>query len=1139
MPDPVPKPAKQRIVPVWEQATKALEQRKQAIEWREQKIITEGEAHEVNPWLERAGWHTYLAGLDREKLLESVDRPDEETEPVLMAIWTAMDEMIQHCQYTATHRVGIFVRLEAIRTEKHQTRYQPLQGYMNAKLVQEYGRPWKQMVMFIGRTYHAPEWQVPKYTLQNRQRKAWKRLMAKARESLSDDEENEPDDNEGGSSSENLDSVEDNNLENVNSQDDQAALAPFPKACLEFCISLLDEQIRQNEYNSVMVCALAVLGVKKDGWLGPDRYPSILSAVIKLSRFMVIQDALETAGPIEPKSREGRRPSSSSDSSSESSNHNSSSRDRQIGFRKDCLGLVKEAMDRFMVRGSHSPMQWMLDLRTYGLKIQFNTTTEGTVDWVGDQIVYKNIQFTMAELRSMIHELVAETKRMLVHELMFITDPRQLPRIPWPSLRDNPVNGERGWNFVQDERNPWPVDGQTWLRDRVGKDDKIRGRFIEDGQILKWKKAGIREYMDRVVNFRGKLLPSTHMTGGQPGRFPEISSIRYRNSVKGEHRNIFIEDGLVVFATRYHKGYHLQRKEKIIHRYLPRDVGEIMVYYEWLVRPFVEVLEAEEWDRYSISPFVWPADPSGKEWTSGRMSKCMQNASQSGMGVKMGIQAWRDIAIGISRKFLRSTHAFRWDEDDEDGDFHEDEAYQIQDEQAAHTSHVAGMVYARGIMELSGVVASKRQRFREASTEWHQFLGFDPTPVQTGHKRGAAPFESEAEDASFRRWKRMRGTDIQGELRRMMGPQARFRGVQKAAIEAIMKGESPVVMVMGTGGGKSLGFMLPAWCSQGGTSIVVVPLIALRQDMKDRCRRLGIECAEWNGQRPPRAARIVLVTPEAAIGDRFNTFMNRLQSTQQLDRIVIDECHVVLNDQLDFRRKLQRMGELNRAAVQMIMLTATLPPRMEGRLWERMGWRAEMVRMFRAGTVRKNVKYRTIRIATQDQNIEGYAQIIQQAFDPYADGKMVVYCNSVRKSQDLAQQMRCEAYYHDAREKTRKLIGFKNEDRLIVATSAFGMGIDIENIRVVVHVDRPRTLLDYAQESGRAGRDGLSSEAIIIDSDQQVEKEMGGSQDEKLVQRFMIGEECRRRVLDEYLDGRMDRMGCEEGEEPCERCQIQ
>ena len=120
-----------------------MDQRKQAIEWREQKIVIEGEAKEVNPWLERAGWHTYLAGIERDKLLESVDRLDAETEPILTAIWQAMDDMIQHCQQTVIYRVGIFIRLEAIRTEKYQTRYHLLQGYMNAKLVQEYDRLWK------------------------------------------------------------------------------------------------------------------------------------------------------------------------------------------------------------------------------------------------------------------------------------------------------------------------------------------------------------------------------------------------------------------------------------------------------------------------------------------------------------------------------------------------------------------------------------------------------------------------------------------------------------------------------------------------------------------------------------------------------------------------------------------------------------------------------------------------------------------------------------------------------------------------------------------------------------------------------------------------------------------------------------
>ena len=741
---------------------------------------------------------------------------------MLTAIWQAMDNMIQHCQQTVIHRVGIFVRLEAIRTEKHQTRYHPLQGYMNAKLVQEYGRPWKQIVMFIGRTYQQQEWKVPTYRFNQKQRTAWEEVIARAwefienngRERVYEYEEVDSNSDQPPQTGESDASLQDS------SPHDHYALAPFPKACLNFYMSLLDEWITQSEYHSVMICALAVLGVKKDGWLGVDRYPSILSAIIKISRFMVIQFALEIAGSAE------------TDSSSDDCQ-------RSEYAQPQCLEVVTAAMDRFMIRGSHSPMQWMLDLRTYGMKIHYRTTVEGTIDWIGDQIVYRNIQFTMPELRSMIHHLVAETKQILIQQLLFITDSHHVPEIPWSSLRDNPVNQERGWNFVRDERNPWPVNGRTWLRDRIGEDDGIRRRFIEDGPRLQWNPAKIRRYMDDVVDFRGRFFVAVHMTEGQPARTPELLSIRHSNSIRGEYRNVFIEDGMVVIVTRYHKGYHVRGQEKIIHRYLPREVGELLVYFEWLVRPFVELVEAEVWDRYTVSPFIWPPDSQGKEWTSARMSQCMQDASQRGLGVTIGIQAWREVAIGISRKFLREKHAFRPDEDDEDGDFHEDKADEIQDEQAGHTSHVAGMVYARGIMELSGVVASKRQRFREASIEWHRFLGFN---FIGGPRK--MPFTSEAEDVSFQRWKRLRGIDIPVELTRMMGSHARFRGVQEAAIRSIIHGDSPVVVVMGTGGGKSLVFMLPAWCSSGGTSIVVVPLIALRQDMKDRCRQFGITCVE-------------------------------------------------------------------------------------------------------------------------------------------------------------------------------------------------------------------------------------------------------------------------------------------------------
>ena len=89
--------------------------------------------------------------------------------------------------------------------------------------------------------------------------------------------------------------------------------------------------------------------------------------------------------------------------------------------------------------------------------------------------------------------------------------------------------------------------------------------------------------MAQVVEFRQRLLILMHISGGQPARGPEILSIRYRNSSKGEYRNIFIKDGSVVFMTRYHKGYHISGSVKVIHRYIPHTVGLLLVYSQWLV----------------------------------------------------------------------------------------------------------------------------------------------------------------------------------------------------------------------------------------------------------------------------------------------------------------------------------------------------------------------------------------------------------------------------------------------------------------------------------------------------------------------------------------------------------------------------
>jgi RecQ family ATP-dependent DNA helicase len=1126
----------------WGLARKEMDKAINTIKEKEQRVIQEGGVNEVNPWLERAGWHTYLMGLDREELVASVDNPNSETEPIAAVIWDAMDSLIQHCQQSVVSRVGVFVRMEAIRTEKHQTRYQPLQPYMNAKGLGNYSRSWKQVLMFIVRTKRAHDWVSPKYKFKKTQRRMWKRLLAVAKEVMKENEKKDVESEEEGEPSENSSSSESTEVTGIPSQDSQdPELSMIQKACLNFCSSLLNDHITRKEYDSPLVCALAVLGVKVNGWMDASNYPPILSAMIKVSRFMVIQQGLEMSRQDFGRSKPDSEDSQSSSSSQEV--------DEFIG--QGCLKCVVKMMDRFMVRGSHGPMQWMLDLRTYGLKIHYNTTSEGHIDWVGDQILYKSIQFSMGEFRGMIHGLVVETRRMLMKDLIFEDDGFKPPGVPWQLLRDNPIENTPGWNFIQDARNRFEVDGKWWLYNRIGQNENVKRKFIKPGQGLTWNRVGIEGYMHQVMEYREKLLMLIHVTGGQPARAPELLSIRHSNTIKGEHRNVFVEDGLIVFMTRYHKGYTISGNVKVIHRYLPREVGELVMYYLWLVLPFQQRLEAAVWKKDEVSAYMWPSDPDGKKWTSERMRKVMKRESHVGLGLELTIQSYRELAIGISRKYMRGGQAFRMDEDDEDGDWQEGEGDEIMDLQAGHTAHVAGMIYARGIMERSGEIASKRQKFRECSEMWHRFLGFESTVNMKNsqeRKRKMTWFESEAEEARMQRWKRSRSIKIEDELKRVMGVNSQFRGMQKSVIEAVMKGISPIVVIMATGGGKSLLFMLPAWCSRGGTSIVVVPLIALRQDMKQRCEDMGITCAEWNSRRPPDTVNVVLVTPESAVSDGFRTFINRLRATQVLDRIIIDECHIVLNEQQNFRRQMQQLGDLVAAEVQMMLLTATLPPSKEKELWRRMSLEETKVTLFRAKTVRKNVRYRVMKVRgdSREEEEARIVRMVEEKLTEFRNGKMVVYCNSVRKVKGLAEALNCDGYHHHAEQKDEKLRrSMDGEERVIIATSALGLGIDIPDIRVIIHADEPRSLLDYAQESGRAGRDGLPSQAIVMwrgESREEGLTEGWRMKEVEWVKRFIgrVRENtkswCQRVILDEYLDGRVDRTKCEEGEEMCDGC---
>jgi ATP-dependent DNA helicase RecQ len=315
-----------------------------------------------------------------------------------------------------------------------------------------------------------------------------------------------------------------------------------------------------------------------------------------------------------------------------------------------------------------------------------------------------------------------------------------------------------------------------------------------------------------------------------------------------------------------------------------------------------------------------------------------------------------------------------------------------------------------------------------------------------------------------------------------------FKGAQEAVINAVLAGKDTLALLP-TGGGKSICFQVPALMKPG-ICLVVSPLIALMKDQVENLQQKGIPAIAIHSGMTSREVREALeavvndeevrflyVSPERLETLLFSQYINELE----IQLIAVDEAHCISQWGYDFRPSYLRIAQLRDLLprhIPFLALTASATPLVQQDIMDQLRFKEPAV--FRQSFERPELAYRVFKV---ESKINKLVEILEKV-----KGSSIVYCSTRRRTQDVSRLLLLQGiaanFYHaglpQEERNSRQQAWIKGEERVIVCTNAFGMGIDKPDVRTVVHYDVPDCIENYYQEAGRAGRDGDKAYAVLL-----------------------------------------------------------
>ena len=804
--------------------------------------------------------------------------------------------------------------------------------------------------------------------------------------------------------------------------------------------------------------------------------------------------------------------------------------------------------------------------------IVYGTSSMPQITWLDEENLRLSIHgkpLGLDRLRDFVQSRLQAAKDQFDREVMFGIRMEEFG-FTSADVVDQLSNRTVGYSFVDSPENGFKACRDKLIK-AVMEDPLIVSFFVKRvtrGRI-EWNKDGCITWLKRTKQFLSTMMTVMHIVYGQPARGAELETVLIRNTKHGM-RGIYWCNGRVMIMIGYTKPRSTNGKGKMIARFLPKAVGDLLVKYLAIVRPMealiAEEIELQGFERYATNLFV----DHEKAWTADNLSRMFKSQTNKWGEVSMGFQEYRQVATAFMSKHLKQHDM------DEEGD-------DVLDMQAGHSTHTASLRYAVSTSDADELPSDLLYAYLKASESWQALFGFDKVGVKAGkvprtvREEGTVQNEKvlemlvelrQAMEGRFRELNRpqltggtaptVRKTDteeavrveVSGEsikaLRKFRGDErATFKSVEQGrALQLIIDGKTDVLAILPTGGGKSMLFFLPTLMEREMTTVVIVPLIAVMHDLRSRCIEAGISCAVWDPKNPLRVnTNLLFVAVEHAVEARFQDHLQILHGTGRLKRMVMDEAHVALTHR-SFRPGMRKLVSVLRCVpVPAVLLTATLPIFMESQL--RTAMACERWQVVRAETSRREIGYEVVEVNEEEDELDieiGFRVKAEMRKWVHGNERGIIYCLQKDWAEELKVFMNgelgediCEVYHADMDKDQRAAVYLEWEQgtiKILVATSALGLGIDYSYVRFVIHQGQSRSLVDFIQESGRAGRDGKEARSVIFTADsirkscewiekkeaEWVEETSGGW---KGMKEWVANKDiCRRMLLGEYVDGK-------------------